>query len=105
MINTEGPTNGGWFRLSNSLVDDAWNHSRLAFQVYAVLARFADNRTGKCHPSYSTIADRCGCSERSVKREMKILAAAGLVDIRRRRDGSIRRTARCRQPHSPTGFP
>lgn len=53
--------------------------------VYAVLSEHA-NKSGECWPSYDTIAKMIALSRPTVIKAIKTLAAAGLVEVIRRRD-------------------
>jgi len=47
--------------------------SPTALKLYVVLARFADYQTGRAFPSRETLADRMGCSEKTVDRAVREL--------------------------------
>lgn len=58
--------------------------------VYTMLCMYADNTKKDSHPSIKTIADKCYCSENTVRAALKKLNEVGLIEIkeRRREDGS-----------------
>lgn len=55
--------------------------------VYTILCMYADNKTTKSHPSVSTIAAKCRCSENSVRQALKRLEELELIGVTRRRRG------------------
>lgn len=57
--------------------------------VWLVLWRMGDARTGVACVSYPTIAERAGCSVRTIKRAVKRLKESGLVEVVRQ--GGFRR--------------
>ena len=59
-----------------------------AVRIYALLARYADNETGKCFPSRETLAKRAGCHVRSVGRAIDELIEIGAVEKSHRKDGN-----------------
>jgi biotin operon repressor len=58
--------------------------------VYTMLCMYADNTKKDSYPSIKTIADKCYCSENTVRSALKKLKEVGLIEIRERRwpDGS-----------------
>ena len=55
-----------------------------AFRLYAVLMRYADNKTGKAFPSLDTLASRLRKNEKSVRRYAKELSDQGVISIQNR---------------------
>jgi len=55
-----------------------------AFRMFAVLASWASGQTHEAFPSRESIAERCGCSERSVSRLIRELEDAGLCIVHQR---------------------
>lgn len=55
-----------------------------AFRLYAVLMRYADNKTGKAYPALETLADRLRKNEKSVRRYAKELSDHGVISIKNR---------------------
>ena len=55
-----------------------------AFRLYAVLMRYADNKTGKAFPSLDTLAERLRKNEKSVRRYAKELSDKGVILIQNR---------------------
>jgi len=53
--------------------------SHTAFRLYAVLARYADNVTHQAFPSLDTLAERLGCSEKTVRRAIDDLVKHGAI--------------------------
>jgi len=60
-----------------------------AIRLYAVLARYADNRTGEAFPSRDTLAARMSCSAKSVDRAAQELLNCGAVTKRQRHNSSL----------------
>ena len=59
-----------------------------ALRVYAVLARYADNDTLQAFPGRSLIAERVGCSVKSVDRALDELIGLGAIEKKHRvKDG------------------
>jgi hypothetical protein len=54
--------------------------SPTALKLYVVLARFADWQTGRAFPSRETLADRMGCSEKTIDRAVKELEREDCVE-------------------------
>ena len=54
--------------------------SSTALKLYIVLARFADWDTGIAFPARDTLAERMGCTEKTVDRVVKELVEAGCID-------------------------
>lgn len=52
---------------------------REAIATYAVLASYADNKTGLCWPKMETLASTLQCSVRTVQRHLVALREAGMV--------------------------
>lgn len=80
---------GEYFRLPNKTV--ALKLPPEAFKTYAVLCAHADDGGG-CFPSIKKMAEEIDGSESGVKRQLKTLREAGLVEVspRKRPDGSAR---------------
>src|SRR5581483_8400394 len=78
-----GP-DGGWtsYRTIDSFVDFTLRKLRRnELAVWLVLWRLGDVRTGVVCVSYAVIAERAGCGVATVKRAVKWLKAAGLVEV------------------------
>lgn len=77
-----------------------------AFRLYAVLLRYADQKTGLCHPSRSTLAERIRKTPKSITRYSKELADIGAIEItvRKNKQSNIYRVFR-KQPVQPNGTP
>ncbi|QNA92693.1 MULTISPECIES: helix-turn-helix domain-containing protein [unclassified Microbacterium] len=73
----------GFVRLPNWLIDDA-DLSAHELIVYIVLLRFRNQKTGKCYPGMSTIADCARISRRSVMRAIEGLEQRQMVKVERR---------------------
>ncbi|WP_353615973.1 helix-turn-helix domain-containing protein [Bacillus sp. 7894-2] len=52
--------------------------------VYIAICKHADNHEPKCNPKISTIAKYARCSERTVRRTVERLVAAGLLKVEHR---------------------
>lgn len=50
-----------------------------AVRLYGTLQRYADKETGACHPSRSTLAQKCNCTVKSIDRALTELIAIGAV--------------------------
>lgn len=48
------------------------------------VANHANNEGGNAFPSYATLGDECGCSERSARRQVSHLIEAGWLEITER---------------------
>ncbi len=71
----------GYFAVVPEYVLDA-DVSPQAVRLYAVLRRYADQRTGKCHPSRETLAGRLHVSSpKVVDRASKELVGIGVLEI------------------------
>ena len=59
-------------------------HSVYEIGVYTVLCSFADNVTGECYPSYTTIGKILGISRPTVIKAIKSLELSGLIKVVKR---------------------
>lgn len=50
-----------------------------AVRLYGTLQRYADKDSGECHPSRSTLAQKCNCTVKSIDRALAELIAIGAV--------------------------
>ena len=66
------------------------NISDAALRLYAVMAKYADNATGKAWPSRGTLANDIRKSEKTVDRAIKELVEAGALKVSRRYDPETR---------------
>jgi DNA-binding transcriptional ArsR family regulator len=57
--------------------------------VYNGLAFFANTATGTCFPSHDSLAELVGVGKRTVRRQLKQLAALGLIKAEKRRGSSL----------------
>jgi hypothetical protein len=74
----------GYFAVIPEWVLDSGISSR-AVHLYALLRRYADQRTGMAHPSRKTLAGRLGVSdEKTVDRATEELVAVGAIRVRPR---------------------
>jgi hypothetical protein len=94
-MTSAGPNNGhtrglfdapvaGWFKLSNAAADQAADVGPVALTVYVLLARHVD-QDGTCWPSMARLARLAGVVERSVRRAIRALEAAGWIRSEHRR--------------------
>jgi len=60
-----------------------------AVRLYGVLARFADNQTREAFPSRETLAERMGCSAKSIDRAAVELIEIGAMTKRQRHNSSL----------------
>ena len=58
------------------------------FKVAFVVMQHVNEKTLECFPSEQTIADKCGLSERHVRRSLKRLCDKGWLKSRRTRDAN-----------------
>ena len=58
-----------------------------AIRIYALIARYADNDTLQAFPSRETLAERAGCSVKSVDRAIRQLVEAGALKKSHRMNG------------------
>jgi len=72
----------GWFWVENGVIDQLGSIGTMAFAVYGVLARHADQRR-ECYPSLKTISNALGASKRSVLRAIGTLEKVGLLKVQR----------------------
>lgn len=84
---------GNFLWIDNEVIDQ---HSKkigaLALAVYAVLCRHADNKTGTCFPSQCLIAEKLSISIPTVRKSIKALLDAGLIEFRRDGAGCMAKT-------------
>lgn len=73
-----------WFPVSGKIIDDERLSPGAVF-LWIVLQRYRDVDTSKCFPSYSLLGARTGMGERKVRKYMKELVAAGIVQQEDRR--------------------
>lgn len=66
------------------LLDSQISHG--ALRLYGALSVYADNRSGTCWPSRTTLAERLGVSTDSILRWSKELVAAGALLVLHRKD-------------------
>lgn len=62
--------------------------STAAVRVYGVLNRYANNQTGKCHPSRKSIATKARIGLSTVDRAIDELVAFGAVEVRHQKSES-----------------
>lgn len=60
------------------------NISDGAFRLYAVLMRYADNKTGESYPALETLADRLHKNEKTIRRYAKELSDQGCIAVQNR---------------------
>jgi len=65
-----------------------------AVRLYSVLARYADNRTHEAFPSRETLAEKMGCSAKSIDRASQELIEVGAITKRQRHNSSLVYTLR-----------
>ena len=78
--NTSPPLGGRWFWLDNGVVERIAEIGPLAFAVYAVLAKYADDHR-RCFPAVPRIAELLGKSDRAVQDAMDRLEKASLIQV------------------------
>ena len=65
-----------------------------AVRLYSVLARYADNHTHEAFPSRETLAEKMGCSAKSIDRASQELIRVGAITKRQRHNSSLVYTLR-----------
>ena len=78
-----------WTKVYNSVIDNSHAIGSTAFHVYVSLVRHAD-QGGTCWPSQSRLAKMTGLQVRTVRKQIKVLEAAGLIQVESRTDGKER---------------
>lgn len=76
--------------MSHKATSWAWSQKLPAMQKFVLLA-LADRHnsdTGRCDPSMKRVADDCGMSRESVKRAVRELQKAGLIEAHQRFNGT-----------------
>ena len=74
------------FRLKMKFAFSLWERrdlsdaARMVFSV--LLLRHHNNKTGKCNPSYETLAKECGKGRQSVIRSVAMLKRKGIIDVK-----------------------
>lgn len=75
-------------RVTRSVLDDEKFLRKPTHKlVYAILCMYASNNSTKSYPSVKTIANKCGCSENTVRLSLKRLEECELIGITRRKSG------------------
>ena len=64
--------------IDNTILEDK-ELSAVHKMIYVALAKFADNDTRACYPSYATLAEQAGCNRSTAIRAMKKLVEKGYV--------------------------
>ncbi len=78
-------------QVTKSVLDDETQLDKpIQKLVYTMLCMYADNDSKDSHPSVSTLAKKCYCSENTVRSALKKLHEVGVIEIkgRVREDGS-----------------
>jgi DNA-binding MarR family transcriptional regulator len=74
-----------FFSIDNDIIDvHAKTIGALGIAIYAVLARYANRRTGECWPAIARIQRTLKLGRSSVKRYLHRLEAAGLITVEER---------------------
>jgi GntR family transcriptional regulator len=74
-----------FFSVDNDIIDvHAKTIGAIGIAVYAVLARYANRRTGECWPAIARIQRTLKLGRSSVKRYLQRLEAAGLITVEAR---------------------
>jgi DNA-binding MarR family transcriptional regulator len=83
-----------FFSIDNDIIDvHAKTIGAIGIAIYAVLARYANRRTGECWPAIARIQRTLNLGRSSVKRYLHRLEAAGLISIEARRSDDGDRTS------------
>ena len=76
-----------FFSIDNDLIDvHAKTIGAIGVAIYAVLARYANRKTGDCWPAIASIAQTLQLARSTVKLYLRRLEQAGLIAIRERQD-------------------
>jgi DNA-binding MarR family transcriptional regulator len=76
-----------FFSIDNDIIDvHAKTIGALGVAIYAVLARYANRKTGECWPAIARIQRTLNLGRSTVKRYLHRLEAAGLITIQERWD-------------------
>ena len=85
-----------FFSIDNDIIDvHAKTIGALGVAIYAVLARYANRRTGECWPAIARIQRTLNLGRSTIKRYLHRLEAAGLITIEERWDEEGDRTSNC----------
>jgi len=83
-----------FFSIDNDIIDvHAKTIGAIGVAIYAVLARYANRKTGECWPAIARIERTLDLGRSTVKRYLHRLQAAGLITIHERRDEEGDRTS------------
>jgi hypothetical protein len=83
-----------FFSIDNDIIDvHAKSIGALGIAIYAVLARYANRKTGECWPAIARIERTLNLGRSTVKRYLHRLQAAGLITIEERWDEEGDRTS------------
>lgn len=76
---------GEWYWVGNSIIEDYGSEiGPYGIAVYNYLAYRAGNKSEDCYPSVSTIATSIGAGKSTVRKHLKRLESAGLIEIKHR---------------------
>ena len=83
-----------FFSIDNDIIDvHAKTIGAIGIAIYAVLARYANRKTGECWPAIARIQRTLNLGRSTVKRYLHRLEAAGLITVEERRDEEGDRTS------------
>jgi DNA-binding MarR family transcriptional regulator len=83
-----------FFSIDNDIIDvHAKTIGAIGIAIYAVLARYANRKTGECWPAIARIQRMLNLGRSTVKRYLHRLEAAGLITIKERWDEEGDRTS------------
>ena len=83
-----------FFSIDNDIIDvHAKTIGAIGIAIYAVLARYANRRTGECWPAITRIQRTLNLGRSTVKRYLHRLEAAGLITVEERWSGEGDRTS------------
>src|SRR5262249_1496104 len=75
----------GWFHIDNVIIDHyASIIGTSALGLYCALARYGNNDTRICYPSYSTLAKKLKMSRKTIKRNIELLQHHKLIRVEAR---------------------
>jgi hypothetical protein len=80
-------TPGHYSSFDNAIIDHhAKTIGAIGVAIYAVLARYANRKTGECWPSLGRLATLLDCARSTIKLSLRKLEACGLITITPRHD-------------------
>ncbi|PEJ28463.1 helix-turn-helix domain-containing protein [Bacillus pseudomycoides] len=76
---------GGFFMIDNEVIDNG-ELDVYAFKTYAVIVRYANQKTKSAFPSLNTLAKKVGCGKKKIIACIKVLVEKGYISKTIRKD-------------------